>query len=61
MTQLISLKMRNNPLRELPSGKLLLYYNYYYNDAIITLDISKLHKLEIMSLPFNLLSDLPQG
>ena len=52
--------MRNNPLRELPSGKLLLYYNYY-NDAIITLDISKLHKLEIMSLPFNLLSGLPQG
>ena len=53
--------MRNNPLRELPSGKLLLYYNYYNDDAIITLDISKLHKLEIMSLPFNLLSDLPQG
>ena len=52
--------MRNNPIRELPSSKLLLLYNYY-NDAIFTLDISNLHKLEIMSLPFNLLSDLPQG
>ena len=59
--QLICLKMRNNPIREIPNSEspTMQLFNIVY--LCMCVDISMLQHLRIFCISFCLLSDLPTG